>query len=157
MQEVELSASMLLFAATRRTADADAWLRSQRANLGRDLRRVKFSRCPVLFSFIQNERAAIFTRATWREDYDNYDASRAAANLRVLVPARAANRVERACKKISSHDDIHALHAIVAIAAEVPLLIDRLHIAIGIGRADIEHVCARLGIPYERPCSPGIG
>src|SRR5260370_41142128 len=125
--------------------------------LGRDLRRIKFLRCPVLFSFIQNERAAIFTRATWREDYDNYDASRAAGESPACSCPRAANRVERACKKISSHDDLHALHAIVAIAAKVPLLIDRLHIAVGIGRADKEHVCARYGIPYQRPRPPGIG
>ena len=40
----------------------------------------------------------------------------------------------------SAHDDIHTLHAVVAVAAEVPLLIDRLHIAVGITRANLERI-----------------
>ena len=64
-----------------------------------------------------------------------------------LIAELKTPRGLRRINKASPYDDIHALHAVVAIATEIPLLDERLHIAVGIARADTQHVRARCGVP----------
>lgn len=77
--------------------------------------------------------------------------SHASSTVRSVLSWPNPTSLSDAGEKISPYDDIHALHAIVAVAAEIPLLDGWLHIAIGIDRADLGDVRARCGIPCERP------
>ena len=59
-------------------------------------------------------------------------------------------------KRSLAHNDVDPLHAVVAVTAEVPFLIDRLHISIGVDCADEEYAFTRRGSPQECPCPPAI-